>query len=365
MRFVPAHCITVGMKLGEPLYNDRGDLMLSEGQILTQEYIDAIYRLQYNGIYIDDDISKDLEIIGLISEKMKADTVKAFKNTFIHFQKSDLNTLPNKRNDRIRRDMDKMRLQIESIVDEICKKKDVMINMIDIKAFDDYTYYHSVNVAVLSVVLGVAMGLERRDLNNLGFAALLHDIGKVFVKKELLNKKDELTLEEFEEVKMHSQIGYEYVRRGIGVSNVVQMGILDHHEKYGGGGYPNNLSGKHISLFGRIIAVADVYDALTSDRPYRKAVLPSNAVEYIMGSVMTRFDPEIVSVFVRKIAPYPIGTCVKLSNGAKGIVIENFEEYSMRPCIRIFEEDGKHLEKPYEMMLSEKKYLHITIVDVV
>mgnify|MGYP000973819811 CR=1 FL=1 len=362
MRFVPSHCITAGMKLGDPLYNDRGDLMLSKGQILTDEYISAIHRLQYNGIYIDDDLSKDLEIINVINDKVRSQTIKTIKNTFIQFEQHDPERKPS---DSIRKNMEQMKRQVQSIVDEICKKKDVMVNMIDMKVFDDYTYFHSVNVAVLSIVLGVAMDLERKDLNNLGFSALLHDIGKVFVRKDLLNKTEKLTFEEFEELKMHSKLGYGYIKSGMGVSNIVHMGILDHHEKYGGGGYPNNLNGDRISLFGRIIAVADVYDALTSDRPYRKAILPSNAVEYIMGSVVTRFDPEVVKVFVRKIAPYPIGTCVKLSNGSKGIVIDNYEEFPMRPRLRIYEEKGKVLKEPYELMLADKNRLNITVVEIV
>jgi HD-GYP domain-containing protein (c-di-GMP phosphodiesterase class II) len=142
------------------------------------------------------------------------------------------------------------------------------------------------------------------------------------------------------------------------------MGILDHHEKYDGGGYPNNLKGDKISLYGRIISVADVYDALTSDRSYRKALLPSDAMEYIMGSTTTLFDPNVVKVFVKKIAAYPIGTCVKLSNGLTGIVVQNYENFCMRPRIRIFKDHDKEVN-PYEIDLADFKTLNITVIEIV
>lgn len=355
MRFVPTYCLRQGMILGDNLYNNFGDLMLSSGTVLKEEYVRSIERLQYNGVYIEDDISKDIHIINIISDSVRAQTVKSIKDVFIHCEKDGSG---------IKYDIKKIKLQIETIVDEIFANKNLMVNMIDMKVFDDYTYYHSVNVAVLSIVLGVAFDMQREELCNLGFAALLHDIGKVFVNKDILNKCGKLTPQEFEEIKTHSLLGCNHIKKGYGVANSSYMGILDHHEKYDGGGYPNNLKGNNISWYGRIISIADVYDAITSDRPYRKAMLPSDAMEYIMASTMTLFDPQVVEVFVRKIAPYPIGTCVKLSNGLTGIVVENFEELCMRPRVRIFMEQGKEIE-PYEINLADYQSLNITVVEIV
>ena len=355
MRFVPTYCLREGMILGDNLYNNYGDLMLTKGTYLTQEYVRAIERLQYNGVYIEDDISKDIQIINIINDSVRAQTVKGIKDIFIHCEKGS---------PKVKTDIKAAKLQIEKIVDEIFSNKHLMVNMIDMKVFDDYTYYHSVNVAVLSIVLGVAMDMDRDELCHLGFAALLHDIGKVFINKDILNKGGKLTPSEFEEIKTHSLLGCNHIKKGYGVSNSSYMGILDHHEKYEGGGYPNNLKGDKISRYGRIIAVADVYDALTSDRPYRKALLPSDAMEYIMASTMSQFDPKIVEAFVRKIAPYPIGTCVRLSNGLTGIVVENYEDLCMRPRIRIFMEQGEEVE-PYEIELADYQSLNITVVEVV
>lgn len=356
MRFVPAFCLREGMVLGDNLYNNYGELMLAGGTVLTKEYVNAIQRLQYNGVYIEDDISKDVHILNIISDNVRAKTVKGIKDVFIHFEKGDSKAA--------KTNMKKVKQQVENIVDEIFANRHLMVNMVDMKVFDDYTYYHSVNVAVLSIVLGVALKMDRNELCNLGFGALLHDIGKVFINREILNKKGKLTPAEFEEIKTHSLLGCNHVKKGYGVTASAYMGILDHHERYDGGGYPNNLKGQDISWFGRIISIADVYDALTSDRPYRKALLPSDAMEYIMASNNTQFDPKVVEVFVRKIAPYPIGTCVKLSNGLTGIVVENYESFSMRPRIRVFMDNDRDVE-PYEIDLTDKSMLNVTIVKVI
>lgn len=356
MRFVPTHCLREGMVLGDDLYNNFGELLLSSGIALNGEYLKSIQRLKYNGVYIDDDISKDIPVLNLISESVKAQTVKGIRDIFIHSErgrKPPLNHINNAKK------------QMEEIVNQIFANKNLMVNIIDMKVFDDYTYYHSVNVAVLSIVVGVAMGMDKEELCELGFAGLLHDIGKIYISKEVLNKDCELTSTEFEEIKKHSLLGCEHIKNGYGLSNSAYMGILDHHEKFEGGGYPNNIKGTRISKYGRIIAVADVYDALTSDRPYRKALLPAEAMEYIMASNMTLFDPSVVAVFAKKIAPYSIGTCVKLSNGLTGIVIENYEELCMRPKVRIFKDEDNMEVEPYIIDLSDGSKLNITVIEVV
>lgn len=356
MRFVPLNCIREGMILGENLYNSIGNLMLSRGQALTLEYIEAIRILNFNGIYIDDVISEDIEVINVISNKVKADSIKAIRDTFIYGEKEK----------KIRKkDVNYAKIHIETIVDEILNHKELMVNMIDLKAFDDYTYYHSVNVAVLSIVIGVALGFSKKDLCALGYAGILHDIGKVFIDKNILNKPSKLTPDEFEQIKNHSIFGFNHLKDGYGVPFEACMGILDHHEKYGGSGYPASLKEDRISLYGRIIAVADVYDALTSERPYRKALLPSEAMEYVMGATETYFDPEIVKVFVRKVAPYPVGTCIELSNGLVGIVMENYEELNMRPRIRVFRDlEGDKEIEPYEINLSDYETLNVTVTAI-
>lgn len=355
MRFVPASCLREGMKVAKTLYGKNNEKLLVVGIVLNGRYIDSIQRMKYSGVYIDDDISKDIEIMSTISDELRIETMNGIKKIF---------TETKGRGDPRERTTD-IRQQVESIIDELVANRNMMVNMIDLKCFDNYTYLHSVNVAVLSIVVGIAMGLGRETLSRLGLSAILHDIGKIFISKQIINKPDILTDEEFEEMKKHSQLGYDYAKDKFKLPLASYTGIIDHHEKFNGSGYPSGKRGTDISLFGRIISLADIYDALSSERPYRKAMSPSESMEYVMGSSDSIFDPHIASVFIRKVAPYPIGTTVRLSNGYTAIVLENFEAVCLRPRVRVIKIDGKSVE-PFEMnLMSDFSTLNVVIVDAV
>ena len=135
------------------------------------------------------------------------------------------------------------------------------------------------------------------------------------------------------------------------------------YERYDGTGYPNQKAGTDISLFGRIVAIADVYDAITSDRPYRKGILPSKAMEYIMGGSGYHFDFDLISIFTRKIAAYPLGTCIKLSNGLIGIVVENYPDACTRPKIRLIDETSEGVH--YINLRDDFRNNNLTIVEIV
>lgn len=346
MRFIPANCIQNGMILGKTLYGSSGELLLRAGTAIKDSYVEKIVSHGYNGAYIIDDASKDIEIHELVSAELRNRTVNALKNMFIQIE--------NNRDDpslRVR-DMKTMKELVENIFEEMYMHKNFMVNMHDIKIFDDYTFFHSTNVTVLSLVLGFALGLNKQALLDLGMAALLHDIGKVFVSKDILNKNAGLSDTEFEEIKTHSTKGYEHLKNVLSISPKAYVGVLQHHEKFDGRGYPQGLSGKDISLFGRIIAITDVYDALTSDRPYREGLLPSEAMEYIMGNGGVQFDYSLVEVFAKKVAPYPIGSYLYLSDGREGLVVENYEECCLRPRIKVLKEDGRSVAAPYYLDLK-------------
>lgn len=356
MRFVPANCIREGMILGQTLYGPNGELLLRAGTAVKDAYIEKIKSYGYNGAYIDDDASKDITIHENISAELKNKTVNALKNMFIQIENKSVN-----QTSKIR-DLQTMKSLIESIFNEISEHENFIVNMIDIKIFDDYTFYHSTNVTVLSLILGLSLGLNKQTLLDLGMAALFHDIGKVFVSKDVLNKTGPLTASEFDEIKTHSLRGYQHLKDVLSISPKSYVGVLQHHEKFDGQGYPHGISGTDISLFGRIIAVTDVYDALTSDRPYRKGLLPSEAMEFIMANGGVQFDYELVKVFAQKIAPYPIGTYVYLSDGKEGFVVENYEECCLRPLIKVMKDSSETLEHSYLLDLkSDMATFSITI----
>lgn len=355
MRFVPVNCIREEMIVAKQLLGRNGEILLNTGSVIHASYIEKIKQLGYNGIYINDDLSKDIVISEIISNDLRLKTVKTMKDAFINIENGKCIPESSIRN---------INDIVVNIVEDVLSNKDAMINMIDLKVFDDYTFYHSVNVAVLSIVVGVALNLDKKTLNNLGLAALLHDIGKVFIPKHILNKPGKLTDEEFEIIKTHSLQGYQYLRESFKIPSPAYVSILQHHERYDGRGYPGQIRGNQISLLAQIISVTDVYDALTSNRSYRKALNPSEAIEYIMGGGGTLFDPQTANCFVERVAPYPVGTCILLSDGTTGIVMENYSDCSMRPKVKIIRKGNDEVQ-PYNLDLkNDKSTLGIIITSI-
>lgn len=353
MRYVPSSCLREGMILGKNLFGDTCTLFLSQGQKLTLKNIQAINSLGYQGIYISDFLSKDIEIVNVISDELRQKAISAVKNVFIASNKEDKNSLD--------KSFEESKNLVNEMINDIINNKVLMVNMVDIKMFNDYTFSHSVNVAVLAIVMGLAMDYSFNNLYKLGLGSLLHDIGKVFIPKEILDKPSILTNEEFAIIKKHPQIGYDYLVKNCILPLEAYNIVLQHHERFNGSGYPNGLIGSKTNMNSKIVAIADVYDAMVSDRPYRKGLPPSEVVEYIICQSKEFFDPEVVKVFYKKIALYPVGTVVQLSNGEKGIILENFESFANRPRLRIVFDENSFKEINLK---EDKDYLNVTITGV-
>lgn len=353
MRYVPTFCLRDGMSLAKSIYAEDGVLLLCEGQKLHPQHIAHLANHGFQGVYIQDRISEEIEIRAVIDDDLRNSAAKTVKEICVQGMTTGINP----------KMVEKAEAAVRDIVDEIIDNRNLVVNMIDLKSYDDYTYYHSVNVGVLSIVLGVACGMNRSALYRLGLGALLHDIGKVFIDRKIIEKRGPLTPEEFTEVKKHPELGYSYLlKSGFEFPATALNGILQHHERLDGSGYPNGLSGSQIHRFGRIIAVADVYDAMTSDRPYRAGMMPSEVIEFLMGGAGTLFDPEVVFLFTRKVAAYPLGTCVLLSNGLTAIVVENYEDCCLRPKVRILNDEAV---PTYCDLKNDRTLANVTIMRVV
>lgn len=248
----------------------------------------------------------------------------------------------------------------EKLVEEVLQSPDAILNLMDIKSFDDYTFTHNINVATLSLLIGQAMNLPREEMNDLGAGGILHDIGKLKVPLSILNKDGKLTDQEFLEMKSHPTYGYEILSKSRGLSERTRLVALQHHEKFQGGGYPKRLKGNEISLFGRICAVADVYDALTTDRPYRVAMSAYEAMKILTSGIDNHFDPKVLTAFVRKFSLYPAGSVVSLNDGSYALVLKNNPSSVIRPVIKIvMDSTGRRLKERVEINLLEYKDLFI------
>lgn len=327
MRYMPTSKLEPGMALGQDIYDGSGRLLLARHLLLSAEYISNLEFLGFSGIYIDDEFTRGIEIQEILTPQVRCQALN-----LIH----DLYTF-----DVDERELPitevKLRMTVENVVDDILNNGDIMCSMMDIRDYDDYIYYHSVNVGVLSVMVGARYGLEREQLLELTTAAMLHDIGKKFLDKEIVNGSWPLQGEDRELWKKHPKLGCEFLRSSYNFPSRVYTGVLMHHEWFNGEGYPMGSTGQEIPLYARIIKLTDCYDSMVSKCPQRKQVSPSDAIEYLMAMAGAEFDPEIVDIFIRKIAVYPVGCEVELSNGQHAVVAKNFHDFALRPLVKVIE----------------------------
>ncbi|SJZ32927.1 HD-GYP domain-containing protein [Selenihalanaerobacter shriftii] len=347
MRLINVKKLKSDMVLAKPIViNDR--TLLNTGHKNLDKYKNKLLNFGINHVYIDDEYSKDIEINNVISDKTRNKSKKAIKSAM---SKVSLNKKFNS---------EEIKDNIRCMTEEITNDNSILTNLTDIKTIDDYTFAHSINVSVISLMIGKALQYNQDELEKLGIGAILHDIGKVAISKSILTKPGKITDEEFNQIKKHPKLGYDKLGEYYDITARSRVAVLSHHERIDGSGYPNNREGNDIYEFARIVAVADVFDALTSHRCYRNRWPVHKATDFIIAQTNTHFDKKIVEAFLRNVAIYPNGTIVLLSNGEKGIVTSQNGSFPQRPNIKVFKNKvGKNCSKKINLM--EK--LNITIIE--
>ncbi len=225
---------------------------------------------------------------------------------------------------------------VEEISNSVLRNPGALISLARLKTKDNYTYMHSVAVCALMVALARQLGLDERQTRQAGMAGLLHDIGKMTIPLEILNKPGRLTEAEFDAVKNHPVEGHKLLLEGKGVDEVTLDVCLHHHEKVDGTGYPDRLTDEQISIFAKMGAVCDVYDAITSNRPYKSGWDPAESLRKMAEWSKGHFDPVIFQAFVKSVGIYPIGSLVKLKSGRIGVVVDQTEESLLTPKVKVF-----------------------------
>ncbi len=340
-----------GMKLARPLYTADGKILLNAGLELKDRYIERLRSLEVTYVYIEDDLTADIDVPDVVSEQARAEAVATAKRVM------DQVKLGRKV------DAGEAKRIANTLIDELCRSHGTLVNFIDMRTKADYLFSHSVNVCILSTLTGISLGYDELRLRDLGVGALLHDVGKLMVPPEILNKADRLTIAERDEVRRHAEYGFDILRKNPDVSLMSAHCAFQHHERYDGSGYPRSLANSEIHQFAQIVALADVYDALTSDVAYRQAVPVYEALAIITKAAGTYFDPKLVEHFAGNIAPYPIGSVVRLSNNHIGVVVDMSYESKTKPVVRVIaDEQKRRMNKIVEIDLAKNSSLYIADV---
>lgn len=225
---------------------------------------------------------------------------------------------------------------VDEISSSVMRNPGALISLARLKTADDYTYMHSVAVCALMVSLARQLKLDEKQIREAGMAGLLHDLGKAMIPMEILNKPGKLTDEEFYRIKSHPAEGHRLLVEGGSVGEIPLDVCLHHHEKVDGSGYPHKMKDEQISLFAKMGAVCDVYDAITSNRPYKAGWDPAESIRKMTEWCNGHFDSKVFQSFIKSIGIYPIGSLVRLSSGRLAVVTEQSEKSLLTPNVKIF-----------------------------
>ena len=338
-RFISTRLLKKNMKIDQSVLDTTGRTLIEKGTFLDDFHIEYLQEKSIGGIYIlegePDPDELELQIPAYTKELIEKSRVEDRSKV----------TLSESVRKRVSEGIQYLYNNVDSgdfsettsvITDELMKaiadNDAIAVDVSMLKVSDEYTFKHSVDVATISMVIGKKYGLKDRDLHDLGIAGLLHDVGKSKIPNEVLNKPSKLTDEEFALMKRHSLYGFEILRDRHEFSERILHGVLQHHEKINGRGYPMGSSADKIHTFAKIIAVADVYDALVTERPYKKAFPKGEAVEMIMA-MTGELDIDAMKCFLESVILYSVDNIVTLSNGEKAKVVENNPISCLRPKV--------------------------------
>jgi putative nucleotidyltransferase with HDIG domain len=229
---------------------------------------------------------------------------------------------------------------VSDVISSVARNREALTGLCKLRFYDEYSYTHSINVTVLATAFGQFLGLPEDELHLLGLGALFHDIGKANIPREVLNKPGRLDAREFQVVKRHPLESYVILKGKVGLDSKVLLAIVEHHEKYDGSGYPRGIGGEEVSMFARIISLADVYDALTSERVYKKGMPPAHALGVMYGMREKDFHPTMVERFIKCLGIYPVGSFVRLSDSRHGLVWALNDQAPLFPTVKAAFDDA-------------------------
>lgn len=361
MRIVPVE-FAEDLYSSENVYDSAGRLLIKAGASLPRRILDLLRTNGILSLYVNDSYSVNT-LVPPVSTDLKLDISREMMNLYeivrLRFEAGkevEENTL---------RPLWKVMELAEHVQYEVISTPRQYIGYTDIKTLDGYTVSHSLNVAVLSLLLGLDMGLNRQQQKDLFLGSLFHDIGMNYINEKIIMKNGKLNMEEFMKIKEHPHRGHELFKGFSFATAHMRNIILTHHEKLDGSGYPNGLKAVNIQQMAQMVAVVDGYDAMTSDRAYSRAVSPYEAIRHMTAGAGTQLDAQVLEMFFKKVQPYPEGALVRLSNGMSALVVVVDGSDPLRPNVLPINPKTKKLTtRPFPLLENPDVHIESLILDI-
>jgi putative nucleotidyltransferase with HDIG domain len=335
--------VEVGEILGRTIFREDGTILVTKGTALTKNMLKRLVEEGVMLIYIEDELSKGINPTNAVTDEQLLKGSVQMSKVFSEIKES-ARLSSDQKDKRLRYVYDSLHIEtlskfLDDIEQELFNNKEALYQVFNMFSVDMYTYKHSVDVAILAMLIGKELGYTSKDIKMLGFGGLLHDIGKSQIPVEVLNKKEKLTDEEWSMMQNHAELGYELIKDVLSLNGHIKQMVRYHHERNDGSGYPFALKDNELTEFIKIIIVADIFNAIASNRIYRKALTPEKIIEYIHQETIYRLDYRVVNALLRVIHIYPEGEVLELSDGRRGIVVKSEKTAPTRPLLRNIEND--------------------------
>lgn len=351
LKTVKTSALIPGMVIGQDILQTSGAFLMQQGTVLSQAAIRNLEKWDIQEVSIEEPNGEEKEEL---EAKLRPEMERSHAST--------INLMEKVLTSGESLETEKVQGAVGELMNQVGLGRDILLNLSHLQSYDNYLFAHSVNVCVLSLIIGEGMGLTPSEQRELGLAAIVHDLGMLNVPVEIWKQQRALTSSELDEIRSHPSYGGKYLTQAGGFASEVIAGALQHHERFDGSGYPEGLYGDAIHRYARIIAVADVYDACISPRPHRGALLPREALDSLMD-FKEKYDPDVLYTFLSVMAIYPIGSLVQLNTGEIGKVVGIHKNQPFRPELRIYtDRRGNLLDKPSRINLDDKNFLLVHIV---
>lgn len=354
MRIVPVE-YAENLHLAEDVYDLSGRVLVKKGASVSSRTVAQLKNAGVFMVYVNDRFSQN-QLTPPISTDLRLDITRELRNMY------DILRLRAEGGREVGestlRPLNHVLELADHVLYELKNNPRQYLSFTDIKIREIYTVSHSINVAILALLLGIDAGIDHHRYKDLFLGSLFHDIGMNFIDESVFMKNGKLDVQEFLRIKEHPKKGYELFKDFSFASAYMKGIVLQHHERVDGTGYPNQTPGSEIQPLAKIVAVADTYDAMTSDRSYSRAVSPLEAMENLIKDSRTHFEPHLVDLFIKKIVPYPEGCLVRLSSEEPALVVRLNENDPLRPVVAPIDPVSKKM-RPAIIDLAFDKELRI------